>query len=603
MPCLHADRAIFEPHSGHGGGMSSEARVTGAGKSLPLEAAEKRRARLDRPDRDPYDGKNRMELSKVLIYHGGAPEKVPWPDLFKDAWEAAGPVQVPEPQSTPKLSPELQQQINECKPIAEAVQNAEIEKQKAEKAEDERKTWTRMTGKGTIVLEHGPIAQYLQNRFNTISFCPNDTVKTLYIYDENSGIYRYNQGDIESEIADIIRAEDARCSITRDTRDILHYLKSANRHLSYPFNNTTDSIPVNNGILKIDYTTGSTVLLPHSRLHKFSFKLPVDFSPYIPGTVSDNLINTWVEPEDTGLLYQIPAQSFLQMQIDESYKKAYLCQGEPNAGKTSYLELLERFFGQDNLSYVSLQQITRDRFAKSLMEGKLLNSYDDLSEIPLENVGTFKDLTGKTHHNIERKHQQGYNSRIFCVNVFTCNTPPGFDEKITYDAAFWERWEFIRFPYFFDVDPDFYEETLTPQLLSSFLNRVIETMITIRQGRKLQINRTAAEVMDRWSMESDPLHQFISENMVENARADDLQKFDRKKLFNVYLEYCQSQQVDPRKRITTLSKFTRDVQKYELVPKDSSTRIGSRKVDLSFYIGPYTWKNGQDEMKPENRGL
>ncbi len=575
--------------------MSSEAaRVTVAGKTLTPEAADKRRARLSRPDRDPYEGKNRMDLTKVLFYYGGNRDKVPYPYLFESAWEAAGiPVNGDNP------FPDLTVQIDEAKEIADVIVGQEKPK---DTKEHDRETWTRSTSKGTKILEHGPIAKYLEDHFSTISFCPNDSVKTLFIFDEKTGIYRYNQGDIEDEIAGIIESEKAKCSITRDTRDILHYLKSSNRHLTYPFNNAVNCIPLNNGVLKIDYVTGSAVLLPHSRLHYFSFKLPVNFDPAIPGSESDTLISQWVEPEDTRLLYQIPAQSFLQMQIDESYKKAYLCQGESHAVKTSYLELLERFFGQDNLAHVSLQQITKDRFAKSLMEGKLLNSYDDLSEIPLENVGTFKDLTGKTHHNIERKHQQGYNSRVFCVNIFTCNIPPSYPEQVKYDGAFWERWEFIRFPYFFTVDPDFYEETFTPRLLSSFLNRVIETMISIRQGRKLQINRTADEVMGRWSMQSDPLCQFIAEKMTENVKASDTTAFDRKKLFDEYGKFCKAEKIDARKRIATLSKFTRDIQAYKLTPSKTTKKIGDRKHSIDVYIGPYRWNGEQTEIEPEVHG-
>ena len=57
--------------------------------------------------------------------------------------------------------------------------------------------------------------------------------------------------------------------------------------------------------------------------------------------------------------------------------------------------------------------------------------------------------------------------KIPCVYAFTCNRPPTITQKVRTDSAFWERWNYIVFPYSFDVDGMFYEKTFTPELLSS----------------------------------------------------------------------------------------------------------------------------------------
>jgi len=466
---------------------------------------------------------------------------------------------------------------------------AAIQRDKATEKEHARlDTFTRTTGKNTIVLEHGPIANHLHEQFNTVSFN-----KTLFVYDTEKGIYRENAGDLEQAIRLIIEETSAKCSITRDTRDILHYLLATGPQLEYPFNQVNDLLPLKKGILKLNFETGKADLLPPGPEHLFTYQIPVEYDPKMPAKEARDLIGQWVQPEDIPLLIQMAAQAVLQAQLRVSYKKSYILQGEPHAGKSAFIEFLTRFFGTAQVSSRSLQSLCTDRFVAADLEGKLLNAYDDLQEIPLENVGSFKALTGACNHNIERKFQQSYFGVITCPHIFSCNHPPKYPDDVKYDAAFWERWEYVSFPYSHAVDDTFMSRTFTDRMYSSFLNLVIESMMIIRKNKRLTVNREACDVMERWSMAADPLYQFIREKMVENARASEINMFDRKKLFEQYRKFCEQEQIDPRKRIPSLSKFTRDIQGYKMTPTRTSKKVDGRKHAIDVYQGPYSWNAGE----------
>ncbi|MGA9029904.1 MAG: DUF5906 domain-containing protein, partial [Methanoregula sp.] len=347
-------------------------------------------------------------------------------------------------------------------------------------------SFTRTSSRGTVVLEHPAIAIHLHEQFNTMSFN-----KTLFVYDKESGIYRENAGDLEQAIRIIIEVTGAKCSITRDIRDILAYLLATNPQCEYPFNQVKDLIPLENGILKLDDKTRAGKLLPPGPQHLFTYRIPVTYDASIKGDAARNLLLSWVEPEDVPLLIQIAAQAILQAQLQTTYKKNYIAQGEPNAGKSTYIEFLTGFFGNDQISARSLQSICEDRFVAGDLEGKILNIYDDLSEIPLKNVGKFKTFTGSCRHNIERKGRQSYKGTITCPHVFTCNHPPKYPDDVKYDPAFWERWEYVRFPYSYEVDDTFTARMFTNQMYTSFLNLVIEAIGSIRKKGKLTINRDA----------------------------------------------------------------------------------------------------------------
>lgn len=183
---------------------------------------------------------------------------------------------------------------------------------------------TRENAKGNRVLEHGEIAKYLRDRFHTVSFN-----KTVYIYDEG-GTYRPNAGDLEARVREIIDRGMVKCSISRETRDILAYVATYNRHLEYPFNRQRDLVPVANGTVRIDYPAGTAALLPHSPEFGFSFRLPVVYDPAADSQVfHDNVLLQYVESEYLDTLYQIPAQALMPAQGTKPFKKSYIPAGRP----------------------------------------------------------------------------------------------------------------------------------------------------------------------------------------------------------------------------------------------------------------------------------
>ncbi len=460
-------------------------------------------------------------------------------------------------------------------------------------------SFTRTSVTGTVHLEHGPIAAHLHEKFHTVSFN-----KTLYIYDKETGIYRQNAGDLEQAIRIIIEETSAKCSFTRDARDILALLLATDPQPTYPFNMENDLLPLRNGNLKLNFETGKVKLDKHGPSHLFTYCMPVKYDPKIPAQEAKDLIDQWVDTEDVSLLVQIAAQAILQAQTRVSYKKSYIFQGEPHAGKSTFIEFLTGFFGRALVSHRSLQSLCDDRFVAADLEGKLINIYDDLQEIPLQNVGAFKAFTGACDHNIERKGVQSYAGIITCPHIFSCNHPPKYPDDVKYDSAFWERWEYVTFPYSYEVDDTFISRTLTDRMYSSFLNLVIESMATIRKNRRLVVNREACDVMERWSMSADPLYQFIREMMTENARASEINVFDRKKLFEQYVKFCESENIGPKKRIPSQNKFTRDLQACKLTPTKTTRRdVEKRKHSIDVYQGPYTWNGAFEEVEPEIRGL
>ena len=95
--------------------------------------------------------------------------------------------------------------------------------------------------------------------------------------------------------------------------------------------------------------------------------------------------------------------------------------GSGKNGKTTFLNLLVRFLGEDNVVNVSLQDLLYNRFSKAKLYGKLANIYDDIPNTKLTGTGNFKILTGKGRVWADLKFKSGFEFVNYAKLIFSCN--------------------------------------------------------------------------------------------------------------------------------------------------------------------------------------
>lgn len=428
------------------------------------------------------------------------------------------------------------------------------------------------------------IGRYLQGKYHTVTH-----ERTTYLYDTKTGLYCKDNGEIESETQVILEECGYSDSLTRVKREITSYVRDHTIMKEYPFN-SYQGIPVKNGVLTINFDTETIEIIPYTPEMFFTYQLPVTYDPEADSQEIDSVIRQWVEPEDLDTLYQIPAQAILhQWGRDKPYKKCYLLQGDGNAGKTTYLELLHATFGEINCACVALQRMGTDRFFMGPLEGKLFNLYDELADMPVHNTEALKELTGGFYHNIEKKRFDSYQGRIFAVHVFSCNKPPRVDERYQSDSAFWERWEYVIFPNIFRKDPTFNERNYTPKNISGFFNAVLKAVISIRKNGVLLTESSAYETKDKWNFNSDPLYRFIEGNLEKDQNG----AIPKEVLYAAYLSYCRDESIDATKIISSLNTFAQKLFSYGAA--QSRPRIEGERVQC---FAGFKWMRTSD-YQPE----
>ena len=432
------------------------------------------------------------------------------------------------------------------------------------------------------------VADYLKNKFNAFAYRSR-----IYVFQD--GIYVEGEDILKTELSALLREINYTGKEKELAAEVLHCIEFSEYITEYPFNNYGNLIPAANGIIKIDWTAGTTELIPFSPEYKFNYKLATAFNPDADTTRIEELMSQY--NGDSRPFYQIPAQALLQAAGHAPFKKAHLLQGHTNAGKSSYLELLYRTIGRELFSSVSLQELGNNRFKLASFEGCLFNIYDDLGEIPMNDCGKFKNLTGAYDFEIERKGVQGYKARLTNVQLYTCNSAPMLSDTIKKDAAFWERWEYVEFETRFETDTLFYDREYTQEVREGFLLKIIEAAIQIHQQNKLLVISDPGEVREKWFSNSDPVYQYLEACTFETP--DNPHFLDRQDLLDSFLSWCDDKNIPETKRLKTIASFTSGAAWYNINTKKWDGLAFNKKgrYQGKVFVFPYTYRSSEEVQK------
>ena len=472
---------------------------------------------------------------------------------------------------------------NICRTINENIKKDLVNE--SDKRGGEHYFFTITTGKNYgVTPNRNEIAMFIHAQLHTVAF--NDTI---YTYNAAPGIYTPGQGVVDAAINELCKATNHEELITNLQRFVPVHLKGMDVYSKYPFDQIPNRIPFANGTVRL--SGNKWILEPIRPSDMVTWRLNIDYDPAASSIKVQDVLSQWVDESDVPKLTQIPAQALLQMTQSQPYKMNYLLVGDRDAAKSTYIDLLQAGFGQDKCAEVPLQNIGM-RFKNAEMEGKLLNIYDDLSDKEFSNLGSFKKLTGRFQHSIERKGMDPYEGLIKCVHVFSCNKPPVLSD--TADDAFLSRWQPIIFPNSFTRDPDWFKKTITPKFLSGFANMILDQYISIREN-KIQVDQSVEEIKEFWLRESMPEYGFIKSCLEEGVGYT----IPIAECYDLYKDWMINIRCQTPSKIKDLIWFGRSMNKSQLIKTGQetvNTSKGKSRIDVYKGIRKKIPKGGVNDV-------
>ena len=365
------------------------------------------------------------------------------------------------------------------------------------------------------------LTDYVRKKLSVVTFS-----KILYIFDGKS--YKDNIGEVEREIMKVLRrfGVTEKKKIQSITTEVIYRLSNLDFFREYPFNNLKGFISLKNGVLWVG--NSKRILLPNSPVYGFTYNIPVEYNPEAKcHKIMKFLREITSNEDDATVLREIPALCLME----EQYPYSYMLVGSGANGKTTYLNLLMRFLGKENVSNLALQDLN-SRFRLYRLVGKLANICGDIPETAISDTGTgiFKMLTGGDPVTVEKKFKEPFEYYNRAVMVFSANKLPEVKDMTD---AFWRRWMLIKFPYKFKDNPNLLDELSTPEELSGFLNEIINSINKIRE-KGITISQSTKELKEEWLKRANSVYAFARDMLIRDK--DNMIPNDE--MYAAYRQYC-----------------------------------------------------------------
>jgi len=317
--------------------------------------------------------------------------------------------------------------------------------------------------------------------------------------------------------------------------------------------------------------------------HRIPHNLNIEFFDKVVGetnfekAVEDNakeileVFKSWVG-DNWKLLFEIIGYA-LYPKYD--FNKAFMLVGEGSNGKSSYLKLLEKILGKENVANLSLQELCLDRFAPANLYHKLANIFADIPENPIPNVGKFKMLTGQDSIEADRKFRDRIKFESYAKLIFSANVLPDINDKT---EAFWRRWTIVEFPNKFEDNPEFFEKTFTEEVIEKIIVLGLIAFVRVWIDRKFSIEGEASDFKEQWLRSSNSIYAYIK-NGIEEGRLilKEEEKTLANELYDDYLDFCSDNDLKPESKKT----FTMELERLFKITKERARVSGNRAY---FYM-------------------
>ena len=352
--------------------------------------------------------------------------------------------------------------------------------------------------------------------------------KTLRETDEllvwKNGVYVYDPecSVVKEECEKIVKE----CN-TRTCNEIINKIKRRTYVNRGDFDSDVNLINLKNGL----YNIQTNEFKEHNSDYLSRIQLPVEFKPdAIPHSFLRYIAECLPRSEDLFMVMEGFASCLLKT---SKYEKAFMFIGAGSNGKSTFLELMMEVLGRDNISNVSIHDLTQQRFTKAELEGKLANIYADVESDELKSTGVLKALISGDSILVEKKNQHPFKMRNIAKMFFSANR---FPEVLDQSNAMFRRFVIVDWIVTFDKKKDINLKTKLkePQELSGILNILIRLARDLEKRGSFKHNVDIEKLRRNWNEKADPIRKFIDDNVVLGPEYE----VERVTLYEAYTRFC-----------------------------------------------------------------
>jgi len=349
-------------------------------------------------------------------------------------------------------------------------------------------------------------SRFLHNEFG------DTLIKKYHICLINEGLHVYSNGIYTPKLLEQIMIDELQDINKNQRSEVRAYLRNSSQTpVCEP--SPPELIPLKSKV----YDIVNDRFLDYSPDLVFLNRFPWDYDSNAPATEAvDNLLTTITDRGDGKpdvdvfmlLLQAIGSVLFRQ----NRYRASFMLYGPSgNNGKSTLLNMITQFVGDQNVSYLSLQD-TANRFRGAMIYGKAANIGDDIPDKLLDDSSIYKKLVTGEVVIAEQKNMDPIPFRSYAKFFFAANSLPPVSDK---SRAFFSRLMVIPLKHDFtkDGDVDLKDRHWTDADMTYLMRLAIDYGLktVIKNGRFIMPDAVKA-LVNEYEMENNPVLGWLDEH-------------------------------------------------------------------------------------------
>lgn len=365
------------------------------------------------------------------------------------------------------------------------------------------------------------LAEYIVSKYNIITI--GEKEREMFIYKD--GMYYPGAENliIFPEIQRILKH-----FVNKSAKNETHHkiADMTSQHRSIFSITSVNFIPLKNGVY--DFETKN--LLPHSPHYRFTYQFPINYDPksICPKTLT--FFNQVLSPEQMLTIQEWIGYYFHRLY---SFKKAIIFVGEGDTGKTTFLEVITHLLGRENISSISLQKMSSDKFSAANLYEKHGNLVDELSARDISDTGSFKVATGGGSVTGEYKFGNQFSFHNFSKFTFACNKIPDVTDMD--DLAYFNRWMVIRFEKTIENKiPNFIQSLTTDEERSGLFSWAMEGLKRLLERGSFSYVSSAMDTKREMMRSGSSIAMFCAEELYQEVGFE----MSKEDMYDAYTKFC-----------------------------------------------------------------
>lgn len=395
--------------------------------------------------------------------------------------------------------------------------------------------------------------------FTTLGQVQNYHENKPYFYDHTKNFFiwdldkkKYSIGD-ETDILGNMSEEGTDTISSKSKTEIVNGLKQYGRK-KIPKNTPLSWVQFKDKI--VDFKTGEEQLVTPE--YFVTSPIPWELGAIEDTPVMDKLITEWVGEEYRDTLYEVIAYSVCQ---DQFMQRLIALVGSGANGKGTFLGLLEKFIGSDNVVTSELKELSGNQFETSAIHKKSVCILGEIFSEDLKNTNQVKKLSGQDKIRYCYKGKTPFSEMTITTIIAATNSLPRTPDKT---IGFYRRWLIIDFPNQFQIKQGLIE-TIPEVEFNNLGRKIIRILSELHKKQAFTNEGDYEEREKRYEARSNPVIRFVEDKCLETPS----KKIPLKHFTNVFNEYSKENHL----RVMT-------VKQVGIVLREEGFEVSSRNIKL-----------------------